>query len=434
MRNPFWQTLLHCGKDAGMASSPADPPAFALGEREFVFMLASLQALQALAIDSMLPALGEISREMGVTDPNRRQLVVGVFLFGIGIGALLPGSLADRYGRRPVLFTCLAFYIVPMIACALVTDFDTLLVLRFIQAVGSGGLAVVPPAIIRDRFEGDRMARLQSMIAVIFMVVPMIAPTLGQGIMHLLGWRWIFGMMGLLAAMVTVWAWLRLPETLRPEYRQAIQPAVIARNMGQVVMTRGAIGYVLATAVLMSTTWGFINSSQQLVAEHFGAGDKFPLIFGCMAMCMATANFTNSRIVERFGARRVSHTAVFFFLAVALLQLWFATRPHQTIYQFVPVMALNMGLVGFMGANFASIALQPFARTAGAAASVQSFLRTLIAAILGAWIGQAYDGTARPLAVALVLAAVLALALVLFSERGHLFRRLHPRGTPRPEL
>lgn len=416
-----------------MASSPADPPAFPLGEREFVFMLAMLQALQALAIDSMLPALDEISRELGVTDPNRRQLVVGVFLFGIAVGALLPGSLADRYGRRPVLFTCLAFYILPVAGCALVTDFDTLLVLRFVQAAGSGGLAVIPPAIIRDRFEGDRMARLQSMISVIFMTVPMLAPTLGQGIMHLLGWRWIFGMMGVLAVAVTAWAWFRLPETLDPTHRQPIRPGVIARNMGQVIATRESIGYVLASTVLMATTWGFINSSQQLVAEHFGAGERFPLLFGFMALCMASASFANSRIVERFGARRVSHTAVLFFIAAALLQLWFATRPDQTLWQFVPLMALNMALVGFTGANFSSIALQPFARTAGAAASVQSFLRLMIAAFLGAMIGQAYDGSARPLAAALVLAGVLALALVLFSERGRLFRRVHPPGTPRPK-
>lgn len=417
-----------------MASSPATPPAFPLGEREFVFMLAMLQALQALAIDSMLPALGEISRDLNVTDPNHRQLVVGVFLFGIGIGALFPGSLADRYGRRPVLFTCLAFYIVPVIACAFVRDFETLLVLRFIQAAGSGGLAVIPPTIIRDRFDGDRMARLQSMIAVIFMVVPMLAPTLGQGIMQVLGWRWIFGMMGVLAVIVTAWAWLRLPETMHPEYRQEIRPTVIAGNMWAVLTTRESIGYVLASGVLMATTWGFINSSQQLVAEHFGAGDKFPLLFGCMALGMATASFANSRIVERFGARRVSHTAVFFFLAAACVQLWLATRPHQTLYQFVPVMAMNMALVGFMGANFASIALQPFARTAGAAASVQSFLRTLVAAFVGSAIGQAYDGTARPLAVALVISGLLALGLVLFSERGVLFRRVYPRGVPRPPL
>lgn len=414
-----------------MASSPTQS-GFPMGEREFIFLMAMLQALQALAIDAMLPALGVIADDLNVSDPNRRQLVVSVFLVGIGVGALLPGALADRFGRRPVIFGCLAFYILPMAACAVVTEFNTLIALRGIQAIGCSGLAVVPAAIIRDRFEGDRMARLQSLIAVIFMTVPMLAPTLGQAVLLFAGWRWIFGFMALLGIIVAIWAWIRLPETMRPEHRQPIQPRIIAANMAAVVTTRAAIGYVLASAVMMSGIWGYINSSQQLIAEHFGAGEAFPYIFGALAMAMAAANLINSRIVERFGTRRVSHTGLFVFIIAAAMQVWFAHDPHQTLWQFAPLMAINMGLIGFMGANFGAIALQPFARTAGAAASVQAFLRTMIAAFAGAAIGQAYDGTAQPLAWALLGAGLLATMLVLFSERGRLFRRLNPPGATLP--
>jgi DHA1 family bicyclomycin/chloramphenicol resistance-like MFS transporter len=408
-----------------MASSPAESH-FPMGQREFVFLMAMLQALQALAIDSMLPALGVISHDLGVSDPNRRQLIVGVFLVGIGLGALFPGALADRFGRRRVLFGCLAFYILPMAACAVVTEFNTLIALRLIQAMGCSGLAVVPLAIIRDRFEGDRMARLQSLISVIFMIVPMLAPTLGQAILITAGWRWIFGFMALLGIIVAIWAWLRLPETLHPEYRQQIKPRVIVANMREVLMTRASVGYVLASALMMSSLWGFINSSQQLIAEHFGAGHAFPYVFGGMALAMACANLINSRIVEKFGTRRVSHTGLLVFIAASMLQVWRAFDPQETLWQFVPLMAVNMGLIGFMGANFGAIALQPFARIAGAAASVQAFTRTILASIIGAAIGQAFDGTARPLALALLTASVLSLMLVLFSERGKLFRRLNP--------
>lgn len=408
-----------------MASSPGESH-FPMGAREFVFLMAMLQALQALAIDSMLPALGVISHDLGVTDPNRRQLIVGIFLLGIGLGALFPGALADRFGRRPVLFGCLAFYILPMAACAVVTEFNTLITLRLVQAIGCSGLAVVPLAIIRDRFEGDRMARLQSLISVIFMTVPMIAPTLGQAILITAGWRWIFGFMALLGIIVAVWAWLRLPETMHPEYRQQIKPRVIAASMREVLTTRASIGYVLASALMMSSIWGFINSSQQLIAEHFGAGHTFPYVFGGMAMAMMAANLVNSRIVERFGTRRVSHTGLLIFIVAGMLQVWRAFDPQETLWQFVPLMALNMGLIGFMGANFGAIALQPFARIAGAAASVQAFIRTMLAALVGAAIGQAFDGTARPLALALLTAGVLSLLLVLYSEQGKLFRRLNP--------
>jgi len=403
-----------------------------MGEREFIFLLAMMQALQALAIDAMLPALGVISNDLGVSDPNRRQLIVGVFLIGIGLGALLPGALADRYGRRPVIFGCMAFYILPMAACAVVTEFNTLVALRGIQAVGCSGLAVVPAAIIRDRFEGDRMARLQSLIAVIFMTVPMLAPTLGQAVLLFAGWRWIFGLMALLGMVVATWAWFRLPETLRPENRQPIRPKVIAVNMSAVLTTREAIGYVLASAVMMAGIWGYINSSQQLIAEHFGAGESFPYIFGALALAMAAANLINSRIVERFGTRRVSHTGLFVFIVVAIAQVWWAHNPNQTLWQFAPLMAISMGLIGFMSANFSAIALQPFGRTAGAAASVQAFLRTMIAALAGAAIGQAYDGTAAPLAWSLLAAGVIALVLVLFSEHGRLFRRLNPPPAATP--
>jgi len=394
-----------------------------ISERELVVLLALLQALQALAIDAMLPALGVMAHDLGVSDPNRRQLVVAVFLIGIGFGSLLPGMLADRFGRRPVLFGCMAFYILPVLACALVQDFTTLLVLRAVQAVGSAGLAVIPAAIIRDRFEGDRMARLQSLVSVIFLGVPMVAPTLGQGILLAFGWRWIFGCMALLAMAVSAWAWLRLPETLNPEHRQPIRLRTIAANMYEVVTTRESIGYVLAGAMTIASIWSFINSAQQLIAESFGAGEAFPLLFGAMAMGIALANFVNARIVVRFGARRISHVGLFAFIMMALLQVWLAHYPHQTLWQFAPVTFLNMALNGFLGANFTAIALQPFARKAGAAASVQAFLRTVTASIIGTTVGQAYDGTARPLAYMMLAAGCLSLLLVLFSERGKLFRR-----------
>lgn len=387
--------------------------------------MAMLQALQALAIDAMLPALGIMSQELGVSDANQRQLVVGLFLVGAGATSLFPGALADRYGRRPVLFWCLGGYVLLNIAAALAPSFDALLICRTLAGGFSSGLIVLTSAIIRDRFGGDRMARTQSLVSMVFMVVPMAAPSLGQGIIAFASWRWIFGLMAALGAGVSVWAWLRIPETLHPEFRQRIEPGVILRNMATVFSTRSAAGYVIGLALVQGALFGYINSSQQLVAEHFGAGSAFPLIFGGMALAMAVCSLANSRIVMRFGARRVSHVAVLVYVVLGGLQLWFASRPGETIWVFAPLMTLNLCLMGFIGANFQSIALQPFARIAGAASSVQAFMRLMVGASLGALIGQAYDGTARPLAMALLGAGILCLLGVLHSERGKLFRRLH---------
>ncbi len=408
-----------------MATFTETAPRHALGMREFVAMMALLQALQALAIDAMLPALGVMANDLGTSNANHRQLVVGLFLLGAGLGALVPGTLSDRFGRRPVVLVSLAIYIITALGCALVRDFETLVALRFLQGVGCSGLAVLPPAIIRDRMEGDRMARMQSLVSVVFMVVPMIAPSLGQAVLMVADWRWIFVLITALGIGMLIWVWLRLPETLDPQYRQPVRPRAIVANFGKVLTNREAIGYVIGSALVMSAMWGFINSSQQLIAEHFGAGNMFPLVFGCLALTMSLANFGNSRIVERFGARRVSHTALLAYIVISTLQCLVAFSGHQTLWQFVLLMGSNMCLMGFIGANFSSIALQPFREIAGSATSVQTFVRMVTASTIGGLIGQSYDGSARPLALALLAAGTITLLAVLFSERGRMFRRLH---------
>lgn len=415
-----------------MPEPQALQPAMRLGEREFIALMAVIMALQALCIDAMLPALGQIAADMGEADPNRRQLVVAAYLVASGFGALVPGALADRFGRRPVLFAALGGYILLSLVCALANSFTQLLVARALQAVISAGLTVLPGAIVRDRFSGDRMARTMSFISMVFLVVPMIAPSYGQAVLLFAGWRMIFVGMAGMAGLVAIWAWLRLPETLHPDYRQPIQPLAIARNMGQAASNRAAMGYVFGGALMSASILAYVNTSQQLIAEHFGAGTLFPLMFMAMAAAMSFANLFNARIVERFGARRVSHSALLAFIAVSCAQCWFAFRGGETLWQFMPLMMATTCLIAFTGANFGSIALQPFARIAGAASSFQGFVRMLIGSSLAALVGQAYDNSARPLAISLLACGLVSLALVLYSENGRLFRRLNPPGQPRP--
>ncbi|EJU12861.1 MFS transporter DHA1 family bicyclomycin/chloramphenicol resistance protein [Sphingomonas sp. LH128] len=408
---------------------------FPMGELEFVVMMASFQALQALAIDVMLPALGAIGTDLHLADPNRRQLIVGVFLICSGLGSLFPGALADRFGRRPVVLTAITSYVLLSMVCAVSASFELLLIARGMMGFVTSAMIVMPMTILRDRFEGDRMARSQSLIAMTFMVVPMIAPMLGQTVLLFAGWRWIFGIMGGLAACVFAWAWTRLPETLHPDFRQPVRFGVIAGNMGLALKERASLGYFLGAAFVQAALFGYINSAQQLVGEHFGAGTMFPVIFGCMALVMACTNFANARIVERFGARRVSHAALLCYIAVGALHLVLAMR-GEGLWTFLPLMTLSMCMLSFIGSNFQAISLQPFARIAGAAASVMAFVRMVLGATLGSLIGQAYDGTARPIMAAMVICGLIALVLVLYSEGGRLFRRLNPpeyyRNAPPP--
>jgi DHA1 family bicyclomycin/chloramphenicol resistance-like MFS transporter len=396
-----------------------------MGRRELVVLIALLMSLNALAIDAMLPALDEMARELGAGDGNRRQLVVAVFLLANGLGCLLPGSLADRWGRRPMLLIAVGAYGLLSLVVAAVTDFNTLLVIRGIQGVLSGGLMVVPMAIIRDQYEGDKMARLMSLVSAVFITVPVIAPSLGQLVLMFAGWRWIFILLGLVAAGMALWVWVRLPETLHPEYRQSIDLPVIGRNMMAALFNRASIGYVLGTSLLIGAVFGYVNSAQQLLGEHFAVGAMFPIVFGGTAAMMAVSNIVNSRIVERFGARRVSHSGVIVFMAVSAAQVWVSHVHPGELWYFLPLMATNLMLLGFLGANFGSIAMQPFASTAGAASSMQTFFRMFGAAVVGLVIGQAYDGTAQPFAHALLICSTLAFVFVLYSEKGRLFRRLN---------
>lgn len=396
-----------------------------IGPTELIFLLATIQSLQTLAINVMLPALGLMAHDLDIRDANDRQLVVSIFLICSGIGALFPGALADRFGRRPVLLACLGSYVLFSLASALVSDFAAMLVLRGCAGIVSAGLLVTSVAVIRDRYVGYRMASMQSLISMVLMTAPIVAPTLGQGILAIASWRWTFGVVAVAAAIAFAWVYLRLDETLDREHRQPIHPVVMLRNMHAVFATRSATGYLVGLAVIHGSLMGFIISSQQLMAEHFALGDRFPLVFGAMAVGLAASSLVNARIVARFGTRRVSHLAVMLFILVGLAQVVLAWGGNQTVWQFVPLMAASLCLMGFIGTNFGAIALEPFPRTAGAAASVQTAVRLIGSSLIGALIGQAYDGSARPLAIGLEAAGIVSLLLVLYSERGRLLHRQH---------
>jgi len=396
------------------------PARKALGETELMWMMAMLMALNAFGIDAILPALDALAADLSVSG-NDRQFVIGIYLLTAGMGALVPGALADRFGRRPILLGSIAVYIVLSVLSALAPTYDALIAVRGCQGFFAAGIVALPPAIIRDRVGGDKMARMMSLIFVIFLMVPAIAPTIGEGILQVGNWRAIFGVMAVLGVAVGLWVHLRLPESLSDDNRQPIMPRTIARNMGRALVLPSVAGYVIGSALVFGALFGFINSSQQLITETFGAGDIFPLVFAICAGSMAFASWSNSRIVERFGARRVSHTALFGFIIVSACQLMFAFQPEESLWHFVPLMAINMALLGFIGSNFGAIAMNPFFSIAGAASSAHGFVRMTTAALLGGAIGYAFDGTARPLALALLASGLACLVLVLMSEKGRLF-------------
>lgn len=398
------------------------------GDREMVFMMAMIMALNAFAIDSMLPALPAISEGLGVAAANDRQYVISTYLLGVGVGSLFYGPLADRFGRKGVLVPAILAYIVFSIGCGLVNSFPLMLALRFGHGLISAALGVVVVAVIRDLFSGDAMAKRMSLIFLVFMIVPIIAPTLGAGITMIADWRAIFIVLAVMGGVMLLWL-RRLPETLEPQDVRPLDWRTILSGWATVTRHRRASGYMLASGLMQGALYGYLNSSEQIIAEVFDARRWFPLVFAAVAVGIAIANLSNAAIVERFGARRVSQTAVFAFIATSIAQIAAATSGAETLSMFTLLMMVNVGLVGFIGSNFGAIAMEDFGHMAGVASSYQSFAKTLLGASAGAFIGQLYNGTTLPLAYAFLGCAAAGLLLVLWAERGRLFTR--PGTAPR---
>ena len=392
------------------------------GDREMVFMMAMVMALNALAIDSMLPALPAIADGLGVAVANDRQYVISTYLFGIGAGSLLYGPLSDRFGRKGVLVPAPFAYVAFSIGCGLATSFPMLLALRFGHGMISAALGVIVVAVIRDLFSGDAMAKRLSMIFLVFMIVPAIAPTMGAGVAAVAGWRSIFIVLAVMGVVMIMWL-RRLPETLHPEDVRPLDLRTMIAGWATVTRHRRAAGYMIASGMMQGALYGYLNSSEQIIADIFHARSWFPLVFACVALGIATANFSNAAIVERFGARRVSQAATFAFMATSIIQIAVALSGAETLWMFTVLMMVNVGLIGFIGSNFGSIAMEDFGHMAGVASSYQSFAKTLLAAAVGALIGQQYNGTTLPLAYAFLISGAVGLVLVFWAERGKLFTR-----------
>ncbi|HEX2725690.1 MAG TPA: multidrug effflux MFS transporter [Beijerinckiaceae bacterium] len=394
-----------------------------IGFKEFVAMVAALMALNALAIDIMLPGLQEIGNALDVADENRRQAVLTAYLWAFGVGQLLVGSVSDRFGRKPVLLGGLALYIVAAALCAAATSFEALLVARALQGLASAAPRVVVTAVVRDCYGGRRMASVMSLAMMAFISVPVLAPSIGQLVLLFSSWREIFGLLTLYGLVLTAWTWRRLPETLPPDRRRPASPRGVALAIRKVLTTRQTIGYTLATGMMFGANFGFIVTAQQIFVDVFGLGVYFPLAFAAVAVTMALSSFINSRLVVRLGMRRISHGAVVLFTALSGTLLALAAAGALKLWMFMLLIAGIMFLLGMVFSNFNALAMEPQAGVAGTASSLTGSITTVMAASLGHVTGQAYDGTAVPLGTSYLVLGLATLLIILVTERGRLFDR-----------
>jgi MFS transporter, DHA1 family, multidrug resistance protein len=397
------------------------------GMVEFICMMAGLIALTALSIDIMLPALGLIQSDFHVASANERQLVITAFILGFAGGQLFFGPLSDRIGRRPVVMAGLVFYAIASLLCIFANSFELLLAARLLQGIASASPRIMAVAIIRDRFEGRRMAEVMSFVMLVFIMVPVLAPSFGGGILLLAGnWRMIFALLTGICIAVMIWAALHLPETKPAEMREPMSLGWLAGAFGEVLRTRMTMGYTLATGAVFGSLLSYINSAQQIFSDIYGAGEWFPVLFGSVAAAIALASLLNSRIVRRVGMRILSHASLCGFAAVALLHLGYDQIIGQPpMWLFMLFLGGNLFCFGFIMPNFNAIAMEPMGRIAGTASSLSGALMTALGAICGWYVGQHYNGTVTPLLVGFLCFAALAFVLVLVTERGRLFVSHH---------
>ena len=407
--------------------TPAPPPHLSqqrapLPLGEFVAMVAALMATGALGVDAMLPALPTIGHELGVADPNAPQFIIAIYLLGLGVGQLLHGPASDHFGRRPVILVALGIYAIANLAVAFASSFALLLAARFVGAVAVAATRVVTVATVRDCYSGRPMARVMSLSAMVFMIVPVLAPTLGQGVLAFGSWRLIFFI--IVGATLAVMAWyaVRLPETLDPASRVAFSFTRAGRSAAQALGDRWSLGYMLAAMAMQGALFGYITSVQQIVGVTFGAAPLLNWVFALAAGAMILANLVNSRLVMRIGSRILSQTALVAMIAASSAALLLDLGGSESLWRFVAMQAVVSGCFSLANSNFSALAMTNMGAIAGTASSVQGFVIVTGGAMLGALIGQSFAGTAVPLHAGFLAAGLLAFAIVAITERGRLFR------------
>jgi len=401
--------------------SPRRVPGAGLGTGERIALLAALMALNALAIDMMLPALGAIAGDLGVLDANDQQLVVIAYVLGFGVPQLVWGPLSDAYGRRSVILVALAGYSLMAFVTVALNDFRLLLAMRFLQGVFAAGCRVIAVAVVRDMFKGARMAKTMSFIMTVFMIIPITAPAMGQGVLLLGPWRAIFVVLGALGAFVAGWVLIRLPETHPVEQRAPLQLGETMRAYGEVLKNRVSLGYTLGAGVAFGALFAFISSSEQIFREVFGQGETFVLWFAGVAGAMAVVSLMNATLVERIGMRRLSHGAVVGFTVLAGVLLAVTLLHGDHLASFYPLFVLVFALFGLIGANFNALAMEPLSRVAGVGSASYGFATTTLAGFIGGAIGRAYNGTTVPLVGGFFLLGLATIVIVAVTERGRLF-------------
>lgn len=399
-----------------MSSEPK--PTLPFGE--FVALMAMMMSLAALSTDAMLPALSTIGAELGVLRPNDNQLIVSILFLGIAAGQIFYGPISDSTGRKPAIYAGFAIFMTGSLLSMVAPTFSIMLSGRFLQGLGAAGSRSVTLALIRDQYEGRSMAQVMSFVTVVFILVPVIAPSVGQAVLLFAQWRAIFGLFLLLALITVTWFGLRQPETIGPEKRSPFSLQRILKVLGEILRNRAALGYTLIAGLVSGAFLGYLNSAQQLFQVQYELGVRFPLFFAALALSIGCASFLNGRLVMRYGMRLLSRWALLTVVTLAIVyfvaaaSLWAGIPPLWSLMIFF---LATLFCVGILFGNLNALAMEPLGRVAGVGSAVVGSLSTFVSVPLGILVGQSYNGTVLPLVGGFALFSIVGVAIMIWANR-----------------
>ncbi|RYY76800.1 MAG: Bcr/CflA family efflux MFS transporter [Gammaproteobacteria bacterium] len=397
-----------------------------ISSAEFTILVALLMSIVAISIDALLPALGIISNEILLDYPNQIQLVISALFLGMAFGQLICGPLSDAIGRKKVLYSGIFFFLCGSVICFFAQDITALLIGRVIQGLGVSGPYVSAMSIVRDKYVGREMAKIMSLVMMIFIMVPAIAPSLGQGILLMASWRYIFVLYVVYSIAVGLWIFLRLEETLPKEKRIPFTITGFTDGFKEVICSRITMGYTLCMGLFFGSFMGYLNSSQQIFQVQFGTGKLFTVYFGVLALVFGVSSLLNSRLVEKWGMHHISKRAVVAIIASSAMFLGLHGIADIQLWMFMIYAAILFFCFGLIFGNVNAMAMEPMGHVAGIASAVIGSVSSIIAMVIGTAIGQFYNNTLIPTTLGFLTMTSLALIMMYVANA----KKSEPENTP----
>lgn len=386
---------------------------------EFIVLMASLMSLVALSIDALLPALPEIGTSLAVADVSKNQLLITMIFLGLGFGQLIFGPLSDSFGRKSMVYIGFAVFVLASIVCLTTDSFEMMIFGRVLQGIGLSSPRTIAIAMVRDTYSGDYMAKVLSIIVVFFILVPVVAPTFGQLILNISNWKMIFIVNMLLGVLVVLWFWLRQPETLVKEDRIKFSFRIFIDGTKEFIKYKDAVAFTLVSGFVMGSFMVYLSTSQQIFQEQYDMGEWFTYIFASTAIAVGLATFINSRLVMRFGARRLAFLATLAYFLVSLLYvLLFMDGVNPSLYILIGFFLVQFFTIGLIFGNLRALAMQPLGHIAGIGAAINGFVSTVMAVPIANFIGSYVSTSVLPLFIGFSFFGLLSLVVFMFLKKS----------------